>query len=152
MFIHSYYVSRIHGHIIISKEIVSIFPVHVSPKSIVWRLYSDSGKTSITTSRESDKLWCGLFTQQARPWYYVCNKFIYHYNKSNVKQMSRVKLKLRNLYNTPKETTFCAWWHIICCRSLTNVMLLFDHLQCHCTIVKQCFLEKRGQEILKLSP
>ena len=30
MLIHSYNVSRIHGHIIISKDIVSIFPVHIS--------------------------------------------------------------------------------------------------------------------------
>jgi len=35
IFIHSYYVSRIHGHIIISKEIVSVFPVHISPNKKV---------------------------------------------------------------------------------------------------------------------
>jgi hypothetical protein len=29
MFIHSYYVARIHGHIIISKDIVSMCPVHI---------------------------------------------------------------------------------------------------------------------------
>ena len=31
MFIQSYYLSRIHGYNIISKEIVSVFPVHISP-------------------------------------------------------------------------------------------------------------------------
>jgi hypothetical protein len=29
MLIHSYYVSRIHGHILISNDIVSIFPANV---------------------------------------------------------------------------------------------------------------------------
>jgi hypothetical protein len=31
MFIHSYYVSQIHCHVIFSKDMVSIFPVHISP-------------------------------------------------------------------------------------------------------------------------
>jgi hypothetical protein len=64
--IHLYYVSRIHGHIMISKEIVSM---------------------------------------------------------------------LTNLYNTLRNTTLCAWRHVICCRSFTNVTLLLDHFQCHCQAV-----------------
>ena len=31
MFIHTYYVSQIHCHVIFSKDMVSIFPVHISP-------------------------------------------------------------------------------------------------------------------------
>ena len=53
MFILSYYVSRIHNHILISKRIDSIFPAtvmavhkhvfHISPqRSVVERLYSDN--------------------------------------------------------------------------------------------------------------
>ena len=47
MFIHSYYVSRIHGHILIYNDIGSIFPATVRStflkKGVVGRLYSDTG-------------------------------------------------------------------------------------------------------------
>ena len=36
--------------------------------------------------------------------------------KTNFKQIKRVELKITNLYNTLRETTFCAWRHVICCR------------------------------------
>jgi len=59
--------------------------------------------------------------------------------KTNFIQITRFELKLTHLYNTLRETTFCAWRHVICCSTFTNVSLLFDHFQCHCTIVRQCF-------------
>jgi hypothetical protein len=37
--------------------------------------------------------------------------------KTNFKQITRVEIKLTNLYNTLGETTFCTWPHIICCSS-----------------------------------
>jgi hypothetical protein len=40
MFIHSYYVSQIQGHILFSKDIVSIF-LKKREKNVVRRLYSD---------------------------------------------------------------------------------------------------------------
>jgi hypothetical protein len=36
---------------------------------------------------------------------------------TNIKQITRVEMRLTNWYNTLKETTFCAWRHV-CCRSL----------------------------------
>jgi hypothetical protein len=44
-FIHSYYVSQISGHIIISKDIVSIFPVRISPN-----------KKALFSDKESDRI------------------------------------------------------------------------------------------------
>ena len=38
---------------------------------------------------------------------------------------NRVESKLTNI----RESTFCAWRHVICCRSFTNVTLLFDYFQ-----------------------
>jgi hypothetical protein len=58
--------------------------------------------------------------------------------KTNLRKITRFELELTNLYNTLREATFCAWSHVICCRSFTNVSLLFDHFQCHCAIVRQC--------------
>jgi hypothetical protein len=37
--------------------------------------------------------------------------------KTNFKQITRVDIRLTNLYNTLGETTFCAWRHVICCHS-----------------------------------
>ena len=37
--------------------------------------------------------------------------------KTNFKQITRVDIRLTNLYNTLGETTFCAWRHVICCSS-----------------------------------
>ena len=34
--------------------------------------------------------------------------------KTNFKQITRVEIKLLNLYTTLRETTFCAWRHVIC--------------------------------------
>jgi hypothetical protein len=87
-------------------------------ESVVW--------TSITTSHDSkfSELWCGMFTQQARPdtkscintlMYVICLSNISI--KTNFKQIKRVELKIKNLYNTLRETSFCAWHHVICCRS-----------------------------------
>ena len=60
-------------------------------ESVVW--------TSITTSHDSDELWCGQFTQQTRP-----DTVLYHHTmyvmslsnisiKTNFKQIARVELK-----------------------------------------------------------
>jgi hypothetical protein len=38
--------------------------------------------------------------------------------KTNFKQITRVEIRLTNLHNTPGETTFCTWRHVICCSSL----------------------------------
>ncbi len=46
-------------------------------------------------------------------------------------------MKLTNLYNTLRGATLCTWRYVNCCRSFTEVTLLFDHFQCHCTIVRQ---------------
>ena len=52
MSIHLYYVLRIHGHIIVFKDIFSIFPLHISPnkKSIVGRLDSDTESDRTATT------------------------------------------------------------------------------------------------------
>jgi hypothetical protein len=54
----------------------------------------------ITTSRDSDELWCGLFTQQARPAIKSCINTLCMYMslsnisiKTNFKQITRVELK-----------------------------------------------------------
>ena len=55
--------------------------------------------------------------------------------KTNFKQIIRVELIFTTFfYNTRRKTTFCEWHHVICCRSFTNVELLFNRFQCHCTI------------------
>ena len=73
------------------------------------------------------------------PTHYACNKIIYH-EKTNFKRITRVKLNVANLYNALRRTTFCTWRHVICCRSFTNVTLLFGYFECHCTIVGQRLL------------
>jgi hypothetical protein len=55
--------------------------------------------------------------------------------KTNFKQITRIELKLTNLYKTLRGTALCTY--VNCCRSFTEVTLLFDHFQCHCTIVRQ---------------
>ena len=57
--------------------------------------------------------------------------------KTNFKQITRVELKLTNLDNNLRETTFCARRHVIFCLSFTYVTLLFDHLQYYCTAVRK---------------
>ena len=37
--------------------------------------------------------------------------------KTHFKQITRVEIRLTNLYNTLGEAIFCAWRHVICCRS-----------------------------------
>jgi hypothetical protein len=50
-----------------------------------------------------------------------------------------VELKWTNLYTTLRVTLFCTWCHVFY-RSFANVTLMFDHFQCHCTIIWQAFL------------
>ena len=50
-----------------------------------------------------------------------------------------VELKWTNLYTTLRVTLFCTWCHVFY-RSFANVTLMFDHVQCHCTIIWQAFL------------
>jgi len=59
--------------------------------------------------------------------------------KTKFTQITKVELKLANLYNTLGKTTFCAWRHVICYRSFAKVTSLLDHFQCHCAIVRQRF-------------
>jgi hypothetical protein len=56
--------------------------------------------TSIITSRDSDELWCGYFTQQARPDIKYCTKHTMYIIglsnisiKTNYKQITRVEFK-----------------------------------------------------------
>ena len=66
--------------------------------------------------------------------------------KTNFKQITRVELKLTNLYNTLRRTTFCIWCCVICCRSFTKVKLLFGitfSVTVQCPTI--CFLEKFWQ-------
>ena len=97
-----------------------IYPLHTvrwyktlyQVEPVVW--------TSITTSRDSDELWCGLSIQQARPDTKSCTNTVYMYVislsnisiKANFKQITRVEIRLLNLYNILRETTFCAWCHV----------------------------------------
>ena len=46
--------------------------------------------------------------------------------KTNFKQITRVELKLTNVYHTLRETTFCAQCHIIRCRSFINDTIQFN--------------------------
>jgi hypothetical protein len=40
--------------------------------------------------------------------------------KSNFKQITKIKLIFTNFfYNTLRKNTFCAWHHVICCRSFS---------------------------------
>ena len=64
---------------------------------------------------------------------YVCNKFIKHFNKNKFETNNMGRIKMNTLYNTVRETTFCAWRHVISCSTFTDVTLLFDHFQCHCS-------------------
>jgi len=88
--------------------------------------------TSITTSCESDELWCGLFTQQARP---AGCKVLYKHTmyvislsnisiKTNFQQITRVEIRLTNLYNTLRETTSCAWRHVYKFVAVHSIALL----------------------------
>ena len=43
------------------------------------------------------------------------------------------------MYTTLRVTLFCTWCHVFYC-SFANVTLMFDHFQCHCTIIWQAFL------------
>ena len=88
---------------------------------------------------------------------YVCNKFIKHFNKNKFETNNMGRIKMNTLYNTVRETTFCAWCHVICCSTFTNVTLLFDHFQCHCTISRQWLFSLEMwtvqlPEILKVCP
>ena len=58
--------------------------------------------------------------------------------RTHFKHITRVDLKLENLYNTLREITCCAWRHVICCRSFTNV--LFDHFYCSVQSYNNVFL------------
>jgi hypothetical protein len=73
-----------------------------------------------------------LFHRTGKTW----NKVLYQHTmyvirlsnisiKPNFKQITRVELKLTNLYNTLRRTTFCIWRRVICCRSFIKVTLLF---------------------------
>ena len=80
--------------------------------------------TSITTSRDSDELWCGLFTQQARPDTVLYKHTMYVISLSNIsiktnfKQITRVELRLTNLYNTLEGD------YILC---MTSRLFVFVH-------------------------
>ena len=68
-----------------------------------------------------DKTWYIVFYQHTM---YVISLSNISIN-TNFKQITRVELKWTNLYNTLRETTLCAWRYVNCCRSFTNVTLLF---------------------------
>ena len=75
--------------------------------------------------------------QSLVPTHYVSNKFIKHLNTNKFETNNMGRIKMNTLYNTVRETTFCAWCNVICCSTFTNVTLLFDHFQCHCTVSRQ---------------
>ena len=103
--------AMIYTHYIHSVVVQDLYQV----EPVVW--------TSITTSHYSDELWCGLFTQQARPDTVLYQHTMYVISlstisiKANFKQITRFEIRLTNVYNTLGETTFCAWRHVICCSS-----------------------------------
>jgi hypothetical protein len=77
-----------------------------------------------------------------KPWYKILQQHTLYVIslsnnsiKTNFKQITRIELKLTNLYKTLRGTALCTY--VNCCRSFTEVTLLFDHFQCHCTIVRQ---------------
>jgi hypothetical protein len=59
--------------------------------------------------------------RQARPDTKSCTNTVYMYVislsnisiKANFKQITRVEIRLTNVYNTLRKTTFCAWRHIV---------------------------------------
>ena len=81
---------------------------------VVWTSITESrkGRVVMRFVHTTGKTWYSLV-----PTHYVCNKFIQHFNRTHFKQITRVKIRLTNLYNTLGETTFCAWRHVICCHS-----------------------------------
>jgi hypothetical protein len=103
--------AMIYTHYIHSVVVQDLYQV----EPVVW--------TSITTSHDSDELWCGLYTQQARPDTVLYQHTMYVISlsnmsiKANFKQITRFEIRLTNVYNTLGETTFCAWRHVICCSS-----------------------------------
>jgi hypothetical protein len=58
----------------------------------------------------------------------VPTHYMYVISLSHISTKTNFK-QITNLYNTLRETTFYAQRHVICCHSLTNVSLLFDHFQ-----------------------
>jgi hypothetical protein len=88
-------------------------------ESVVW--------TSITTSRDSDELWCGLFTQQTRP-----DTVLYHHTMYVI-SLSNISIKM-NFNQIASVELKCVQYsegdYILCMtsryffRSFTNVRLL----------------------------
>ena len=58
--------------------------------------------------------------------------------KTNLKQITRVELRLTNFYITLRETKSCAWRHVSCCHSpkSRHCWITFSVI----TIVRQCFI------------
>ena len=84
------------------------------PEPLLLRI-AKTTSSSVVNSRNKRDL-----RQSHVPKHYVCNKFIQHFNKKNLKQITRVELKLAYLYNTLRDSTLCAWCHVICCRSFPH--------------------------------
>jgi hypothetical protein len=63
--------------------------------------------------RENSKTWCKGLYQHTMYVISVSNISI----KTNLKQIKIVEIILTNVYNTLRDTTFCAWRHIIYCHS-----------------------------------
>ena len=75
--------------------------------------------TSITTSRDS-RVVMPLVHTTGKTWYKMLYQHTMHVIslsnspiKTNFKQITKVEIRLINLYHTLVETTFCAWRHVI---------------------------------------
>ena len=69
--------------------------------------------------------------------------------KTNFKQITRVEIRLLNLYTTLRETTFCAWHHVICAlltlQTLDNFRIRYrtwfirGNVEYHCCYFKNTY-------------
>jgi hypothetical protein len=116
---------------------------------VVWTSFTTSCDAVKSHNRQD-------LIQSLVPSHYVCNKFIKHFNKNKFETNNMGRIKMNTLYNTVRETTFCAWCHVICCSTFTDVTLLFDHFQCHCSQSTTTFILEMWivqlPEILKACP
>jgi hypothetical protein len=61
--------------------------------------------------------------------------------KTNFKEITRVEIRLTNLYNTMRETTFCAWHLFVAVHSIALLTLLT--LTCFTPYSRSCLLREQ---------
>ena len=102
--IHIYFIHSVVGQDFVSGRACCVNQYHHESRmrQVVMRFVHTTGKT-----------WYKVLYKHT---VYVISLFNISIN-TNIKQITRVEIRLTNWYNTLRETIFCAWRHV-CCRSL----------------------------------